>query len=82
MSQTYKMIRVSAALHDRLARLAAEILAAKERAQGYDDVPWVEQGKKGIWVSPAAVIERALNEFDSHRARSNPKDGEPSQRTK
>ena len=73
------MIRIPHALHERISRLAKEILAAKERGQGYDDIPIIEQGKKGVWVPHYAVIERALNDFEAHRARSNPK---PSQRTK
>jgi hypothetical protein len=44
MVKQYGMIRVPASLHDRLARLAEEILAAKEKSLGYDDVPLAEQG--------------------------------------
>ena len=75
------MIRVPLALHKRLARIAREILAAKERGQGYDDVPFTEQGFRGVWVSPAAIISRALDEFEKHRQRSNPKNGNTSQET-
>jgi hypothetical protein len=68
----YHMIRVPEHLHRRLARIAAEILAAKEEARGFNDVPLVEQGERGVWVSHAAVISRALDEFEGHRLRSNP----------
>ncbi len=63
-------IRVPVALRDRLVRLADDILAAKESAHGYDDVPLTEQGQRGIWVPLAAVIARALDEFESHRKRA------------
>jgi hypothetical protein len=79
MMNNSRMIRVPSALHERLARLAAEILTAKEQAQGYDDVPLTEQGERGAWVPLHAVIERAINDFEKHRSRSNPK---PSQRTR
>jgi hypothetical protein len=67
------MIRVPDGLYQRLTRIGAEILAAKERGQGYDDVPLVEQGVRGVWVSFAAVIERALDELENKKARSNPR---------
>ena len=64
------MVRVPASLHQRLARLAAEILQAKETGQGYDDVPLSEQGERGVFVPLHGVIARALDEFEGHRARS------------
>ena len=67
------MIRIPEELHRRLDRIADEILASKERAQDYNDVPLVEQGERGTWVSHAAVISRALDEFEKHRMRSNPR---------
>lgn len=72
-AQQSRMIRVPLALHARLIRLRREIGLAKEKAQGYDDVPWVEQGARGVWVPIHAVIERALDDFEKHRARSNPR---------
>ncbi len=72
-AQKDHMIRIPDTLYKRLVRLRAEILAAKENAQGYDDVPLVEQGARGVWVPFHAVIERALDEFESHRTRSNPR---------
>lgn len=76
------MIRVPSELHARLARLAAEILAAKEEARGYDDIPLAEQGERGIWVPIYAVIERALDEFENHRMRSNPRPTHDKQQNK
>jgi hypothetical protein len=70
MAKQSRTIRISEQTHQRLRRSAADILAAKERGQGYDDVPLVEQGK--IWVSDDAVISRCLDEFEKHRKRSNP----------
>lgn len=64
-------IRVPVALRDRLVRLGDDIRAAKETASGYDDVEFTEQGERGIWVPLHAVIARALDEFESHRKRSN-----------
>ena len=72
-AQQSRMIRVPLALHKRLARIAREFLTAKERGQGFDDVALAEQGQKGVWVPLHAVIERALDEFESHRMRSNPR---------
>ena len=67
-----RTIRISEQTHRRLRRLAAEILASKEKAQGYDDVPLVEQGKKGVWISDDAAINRFMDEFEDHQKRSNP----------
>ncbi len=67
-----RMIRVPEQLHRRLCRLRAEILVAKEKAQGYRTVPLVEQGEK-VWVSHASIISLALDQFENHRARSNPR---------
>ena len=71
LARQYCMIRVPTLLHERLARLASEILMAKEEGRGYDDVPLAEQGEKGTWVPLHAVIARALDEFEGHRKRSN-----------
>lgn len=68
--QAYRMIRVPDHLHARLTRLADEILVAKERGQGYNDVPLAEQGERGVWVPLHGIITRALDEFESHRIRS------------
>ena len=70
MPKRYCMLRVPVALHQRLTHLAKEILLAKESARGYDDVPLAEQGERGVFVPLHAVIARALNEFEGHRARS------------
>lgn len=72
MPNNSHIIRV---LHDtycRLRQLQAKMLVVKEKGQGYDNVPLVEQGERGVWVSFDAVIARALDEFESHRKRSNP----------
>jgi len=69
----YSNIRVPASVYERLKRLAHEILEAKETAAGYDDVPLTEQGNRGTWVPLYGVITRALDEFENHRKRSNPK---------
>ena len=70
-TKRHYMVRLRAPVYHRLARYREKILRAKERAQGYDDVPLVEQGDKGTWVSFDAVIERALDEMESHQKRSN-----------
>ena len=72
VQKQYRMVRVPEPLHRRLRRLAAEILAAKVEARGYDDVQLSEQGERGVWVSLPAVITRALDDFEKHRMRSNP----------
>ena len=66
----YCMVRVPVPLHQRLTRLATEILQAKEAAQGYEDVPLSEQGERGVFVPLYGVISRALDELEGHRARS------------
>jgi hypothetical protein len=71
LARQYRMIRVPASLHARLARLASEMLMAKAEGRGYDDVPFAEQGKTGTWIPLYAVIDRALDEFEGHRKRSN-----------
>ena len=76
-AQKDRTIRVPLALHQRLTRIGAEILAAKEKGQGYDDVPFTEQGARGVWVSHAAVIARALDELENKKARSNPRSTKP-----
>jgi len=70
MAQQYSNIRVPVALHQRLVRVSNEILLAKELGRGYDAVPFMEQGET-VRVSLPAVIARALDEFESHRQRSN-----------
>jgi hypothetical protein len=67
----YCPIRVPAPLHERLVRLSREILCAKEAGRGYDDVPLADQGEKGVFVPLYGVIDRALDEFEGHRRRSN-----------
>jgi hypothetical protein len=81
MAQQYRTIRLPLALHARLARIEREIRTAKEKAQGYDDVPFTEQGARGVWVPLYAVIERALDEFEKHKQRSNPKNGNTPRKT-
>jgi len=71
MKQEYRMLRVPEKLYERVTRLAEEIRTVKELAQGYDDVPLTEQGERGTWVPLYAVINRALDEFEQHRIRSN-----------
>ena len=42
---------------------------ARAKEKYGDDVPLTEQGQRGIWVPLAAVIARALDEFENHRKR-------------
>ena len=74
------LVRVPFALYEQLVRLAEEIGLAKEMGRGYADVPFTEQGARGTWVPLAAVIARALNDFEKHRERSANKTANPPQR--
>jgi len=71
MSKTanHKMIRVPAALADRIERLQAELLTAYESGMT-SRVELTDQGDRGAWISKAEVIRLALDEMEDHRARS------------
>jgi hypothetical protein len=72
MAKQSRTIRISEQTYRRMHRLKAEMLAVIEKGQGYDNVPLVEQGKRGVWVSDDAAINRFMDEFEDHRKRSNP----------
>lgn len=63
------MIRVPAALADRIERLQAELLTAYESGMT-SRVELTDQGDRGAWISKAEVIRLALDEMEDHRARS------------
>lgn len=65
------MIAVSIRTHERLVRLQQEMLASYEKGNGFSNMPLTEQGERGVWIAFGAVIDRALDEFESHRKRSN-----------
>ena len=65
----HKMIRVPVAVAERLERLAAELLESYEQGRT-DKVEICEQGTKGTWVPLHAVITKALDELEDHKARS------------
>lgn len=63
------MIRVPAAVADRLQRLADELLVSYEEGRT-KNVEICEQGSKGVWVPLHAVITKALDELEDHKSRS------------
>lgn len=65
----YRMVRVPAALADRLDRIADELLTAYEEGRT-ERVQITEQGSRGAWVSLPEVIRIALDEYEDHRERS------------
>jgi hypothetical protein len=77
MAKQYHMIRVPDQVYRQLVRVAAEILTSKELGRGFNKVPLCEQGE--IHVPLYAVIELALDAFEDHRKRSNPKSSRKTQ---
>lgn len=68
-SKNSVMVRIPKQLKARLDKLAADYMAAYEKGQTTKVAP-VEQGTRGSWVSLSQVIELALDEVESHKARS------------
>jgi hypothetical protein len=56
----------------RIEALGDQMITAYEKGQGYENVPKTESSG-GMSIPHWAVIERALDELEGHRARSNRK---------
>jgi hypothetical protein len=77
------MIRVPTDVYDRLLRLSADIDRQRLRnGRAYTNVPQTEQGERGAWTPIHAIITRALDEFEAHRARGNRKRARLPRRTR
>lgn len=68
-ANNHKMVRLPLEVANRLERLAAEMLASYEEGKT-TKIGLTEQGAKGVWVPLHAVITKALDELEGHKARS------------
>lgn len=68
-TKNHKMIRVPAEVAERLERLAKELLVSYEEGRT-QNIELTEQGSRGTWVPLHAVITKALDELEDHKARS------------
>lgn len=52
----------------RMDSLCERLMTAYE--QGRTDVEYTEQGERGAWVSADTLINKLLDQYDAHAARS------------
>lgn len=66
----HAMVRVPKELKERLERIQAEMMETYESGRGLQDIELADQGSRGCWIPLHAVIAKALDEYEDHKARS------------